>query len=77
MICTPAKRRHVYVGYSDEIDWQASEIRLTQEKTNIPLAFLLDATTGNAIAEYILHVIRSISLYGCSVPIQNCVAFGA
>lgn len=98
MICTPAKRRHVYVGYSDEeaqkilaeidtnsvqgkrnyamvmlaystglrgcdivnlkfenIDWQASEIRLTQEKTNIPLALPLDVTTGNAIAEYILH----------------------
>lgn len=98
MICSPAKRRRVYVGYSDEeaqkilneidtssaqgkrnyamvmlaygtglrgcdivnlkfenIDWQASEIRLTQEKTNIPLALPLDVTTGNAIAEYILH----------------------
>lgn len=98
MICTPAKRRRVYVGYSDEeaqkilaeidtnsvqgkrnyamvmlaystglrgcdivnlkfenIDWQASEIRLTQEKTNIPLALPLDVATGNAIAEYILH----------------------
>lgn len=98
MICSPAKRRRVYVGYSEEeaqkilaaidrdsikgkrdfamvmlaystglrgcdivnlkfenIDWQASEIRLTQEKTNIPLALPLDVTTGNAIAEYILH----------------------
>lgn len=98
MICSPAKRRRVYVGYSDEeaqkilneidtnsaqgkrnyaivmlaystglrgcdivnlkfenIDWQASEIRLTQEKTNIPLALPLDVATGNAIAEYILH----------------------
>lgn len=98
MICTPAKRRRVYMGYSDEeaqkilaeidtnsvqgkrnyaivmlaystglrgcdivnlkfenIDWQASEIRLTQEKTNIPLALPLDVSTGNAIAEYILH----------------------
>ncbi len=98
MICTPAKRRRVYVGYSDEeaqkilneidtgsaqgkrnyamvmlaystglrgcdivnlkfenIDWQAGEIRLTQEKTNIPLALPLDVTTGNAIAEYILN----------------------
>ena len=98
MICTPAKCRRVYVGYSNEeaqkilneidtssaqrkrnfamvrlaystglrgcdivnlkfenIDWQTSEIRLTQEKTNIPLALPLDATTGNAIAEYILH----------------------
>lgn len=98
MICTPAKRRRVYVGYSDEeaqkilseidtcsaqekrdyaivmlaystglrgcdivnlkfenIDWQASKIRLTQEKTNIPLALPLDVVTGNAIAEYILN----------------------
>lgn len=98
MICTPAKRRRVYVGYSDEeaqkilneidtssaqgkrnfamvmlaystglrgcdivnlkfenIDWQASEIRLTQEKTNIPLALPLDVATGNAIAQYILN----------------------
>ncbi|MCI8678365.1 MAG: tyrosine-type recombinase/integrase [Lawsonibacter sp.] len=98
MICTPAKRRHIYVGYSDEkaqkilheidtqsvqgkrnyaivmlaygtglrgcdivnlkfenIDWKTGEIRLTQEKTNIPLVLPLDTATGNAIAEYILH----------------------
>lgn len=98
MICSPAKRRRVYAGYSDDeaqkilkeidtsstqgkrnyamvmlaystglrgcdivdlkfenIDWQASEIRLTQEKTNIPLALPLDVATGNAIAEYILN----------------------
>ena len=97
LICAPAKRRRVYMGYSDEdaqkilavidretaqgkrdfamvmlaystglrgsdivnlkfenIDWKAGEIRLTQEKTNIPLALPFDVTTGNAIAEYIL-----------------------
>ncbi len=96
--CTPAKRRRVYVGYSDEdaqkilavidresikgkrdfamvmlaystglrscdilnlkfenIDWRTHEIRLIQEKTNVPLALPLDAATGNAIAEYILN----------------------
>lgn len=96
--CTPAKRRRVYVGYSDEdaqkilavidrtsikgkrdfamvmlaystglrgcdilnlkfenIDWRTHEIRLTQEKTNVPLALPLDVATGNAIAEYILN----------------------
>ena len=98
MICTPAKRRRVYVGYSDEdaqkilaaidresaqgkrdfaivmlayntglrgcdivnlkfenIDWKTGEIRLIQEKTNIPLALPLDVSVGNAIAEYILN----------------------
>ena len=98
MICTPAKRRRVYEGYSDEdaqkilavinresvkgkrdfamvmlaystglrgcdilnlkfenVDWKAHEIRLTQEKTNVPLALPLDTATGNAIAEYILN----------------------
>lgn len=98
MICTPAKRRRVYEGYSNEeaqeilaeidresvkgkrdfamvmlaystglrgcdivnlkfenVDWQASEIRLTQEKTYVPLALPLDTATGNAIAEYILN----------------------
>ena len=98
MICTPAKRRRIYVGYSDEeaqkilavidresaqgkrnfamvmlaystslrgcdivnlkfenIDWKAGELRLIQEKTNIPLALPLDVATGNAIAEYILN----------------------
>jgi len=98
LICTPAKRRRVYEGYSDQeaqkilsvidkrdgkgkrdfamimlaystglrscditnlkfnnIDWQACEIRLIQEKTNVPLALPLDTATGNAIAEYILN----------------------
>lgn len=98
MLCTPAKRRRVYEGYSDEdaqkilagidresvkgkrdfamvmlaystglrgcdilnlkfenVDWKAHEIRLTQEKTNVPLALPLDTATGNAIAEYILN----------------------
>lgn len=98
LICTPAKRRGVYEGYSDQevkgifaaidqkdakgkrdfamimlaystglrgcdivdlrfenIDWQANEIRLTQKKTNIPLALPLDVATGNAIAQYILN----------------------
>ena len=97
LICTPAKRRRVYMGYSDEdaqkilavidrenaqgkrdfamvmlaystglrgcdivnlkfenIDCKAGEIRLIQEKTNIPLALPLDVIVGNAIAEYIL-----------------------
>lgn len=98
IICTPAKRRRVYEGYSDEdaqkilavidresvkgkrdfamvmlaystglrgcdildlkfenVDWKAHEIRLTQEKTNVPLALPLDTAVGNAIAEYILN----------------------
>lgn len=98
LICTPAKRRRVYEGYSDQeakailsvidqesikgkrdfamimlaystglrgcdiislrfcnIDWNSNEIRLTQEKTNIPLALPLDTATGNAIAVYILN----------------------
>lgn len=37
------------------IDWVSSEIRLIQEKTDIPLALPLDTATGNAIAEYILN----------------------
>lgn len=37
------------------IDWSACEIRLVQEKTNVPLALPLDTETGNAIADYILN----------------------
>lgn len=90
--CTPAKRRRIYVGYSDEdaqkilavidresikgkrdfamvmlaystglrscdilnlkfenIDWLTHEIRLIQEKTNVPLALPLDAATGKPL----------------------------
>ena len=39
----------------ENIDWRTHEIRLIQEKTNVPLALPLDAATGNAIAEYILN----------------------
>lgn len=37
------------------IDWNACELRLVQEKTNIPVALPLDTETGNAIADYILN----------------------
>ena len=39
----------------DSIDWDACELRLVQEKTNIPVSLPLDTKTGNAIADYILH----------------------
>lgn len=39
----------------ENVDWKVHEIRLTQEKTNVPLALPLDTATGNAIAEYILN----------------------
>ena len=37
------------------IDWNACELRLVQEKTNIPVALPLDTEAGNAIADYILN----------------------
>lgn len=98
LICTPAKHRRIYEGYSDQeaekilaiidrgnvkgkrdfamimlaystglrgcdivslrfcnINWDSCEIRLSQEKTGVPLALPLDTATGNAIAEYILN----------------------
>lgn len=39
----------------DNIDWNTRELRLVQEKTNRPISLPLDAKTGNAIANYILH----------------------
>ena len=39
----------------DSIDWDACELHLVQEKTNIPISLPLDTKTGNAIANYILH----------------------
>lgn len=39
----------------DSIDWDACELRLVQEKTNIPVSLPLGTKTGNAIADYILH----------------------
>ena len=39
----------------NSIDWDACELRLVQEKTNIPVSLPLDTTTGNAIADYILN----------------------
>lgn len=39
----------------DSIGWDACELRLVQEKTNIPVSLPLDTKTGNAIADYILH----------------------
>lgn len=39
----------------NDIDWSSSEIRLVQQKTEIPIALPLDNETGNAIADYILN----------------------
>lgn len=39
----------------NNIDWSSSEIRLVQQKTEIPIALPLDNETGNAIADYILN----------------------
>ena len=39
----------------NNIDWNSSEIRLVQQKTEIPIALPLDNETGNAIADYILN----------------------
>lgn len=39
----------------DSIDWDTCELRLVQEKTNLPISLPLDTKTGNAIANYILH----------------------
>ena len=46
----------------DSIDWDACELRLVQEKTNIPVSLPLDTKTGNAIADYILHARPSANL---------------
>lgn len=37
------------------IDWRGREINLVQHKTGQPLALPLEAESGNAIADYILH----------------------
>lgn len=37
------------------IDWRLREIRLVQHKTGQPLSLPLEAESGNAIADYILH----------------------
>ena len=37
----------------DEIDWEADEIRIVQNKTGIPLVLPLTAVIGNAIYDYI------------------------
>ncbi|WP_304634847.1 site-specific integrase, partial [uncultured Oscillibacter sp.] len=39
----------------DSIDWRTREIRLVQHKTGEPLSLPLEAESGNAIADYILH----------------------
>lgn len=39
----------------NNIDWNNSEIRLVQQKTEIPIALPLDNKTGNAIVDYILN----------------------
>lgn len=39
----------------NDVDWNNSEIRLVQQKTEIPIALPLDNETGNAIADYILN----------------------
>lgn len=60
----------------DSIDWDACELRLVQEKTNIPVSLPLDTKTGNAIADYILHApgpSANLSIYFCGycAPIQR------
>lgn len=37
----------------DEIDWEADEIRIVQNKTDVPLVLPLTAVIGNAIYDYI------------------------
>ena len=39
----------------DSIDWDTRELRLVQEKTDVPIALPLDTETCNAIADYILQ----------------------
>lgn len=39
----------------NDIDWSSNEIRLIQQKTEIPIALPFDNETGNAIADYILN----------------------
>lgn len=38
----------------DEIDWENDEIRITQNKTGVPLTLPLSATVGNALYDYIV-----------------------
>ena len=38
----------------DEIDWDNDEIRITQDKTGVPLKLPLSATVGNALYDYIV-----------------------
>lgn len=37
----------------DAIDWEADEIRIVQNKTDVPLILPLTAVIGNAIYDYI------------------------
>ncbi len=39
-----------------DIDWRTMEIRIVQRKTGKPLALPLEVESGNAIADYLLHV---------------------
>ena len=39
----------------NDINWSSCEIRLIQQKTEIPIALPFDNETGNAIADYILN----------------------
>ncbi|MEG1924887.1 MAG: site-specific integrase [Ruthenibacterium sp.] len=39
----------------ENIDWRAQEIRIIQRKTGKPLCLPLNAESGNAIANYLLH----------------------
>lgn len=39
----------------NDIDWKKGEIHISQSKTSIPLKLTLNATTMNAIADYILN----------------------
>lgn len=39
----------------ENIDWRRREIRLVQHKAGQPLSLPLEAESGNAIADYILH----------------------
>lgn len=38
-----------------DIDWRSNEIRISQSKTNRPLALTLENESGNAIADYLLN----------------------
>ncbi len=65
----------------NSIDWDACELRLVQEKTNIPVSLPLDTTTGNArllITFSMLgqNAIPSMCFYGHSVLIPSSEVCG-